>query len=77
MALTLSKNAKAAVDAILSVAGLIAGSLVSGALKLPAPYDVMGPIIGTVVGYLVSDLVTIVDTGQAPTTPIPATPPAA
>ena len=68
MVLSLSKNAKAMVDAALGVAGFVLGALVSGALKLPVPYDTAGPVIGAVGGYLVSDLLTIVDTGAPPST---------
>ena len=68
MVLTLSKNAKAAVDAVLSVAGLVVGSLASGALQLPGAWQPAGSVIGAVGGYLVSDLLTEVDTGVPPST---------
>ena len=66
MVLSLSKGAKNILDTGLAFAGLILGQLTTGALRLPAPYDVIAPVIGTIGGYLVSDAISVVDTGQAP-----------
>lgn len=64
--LVLSPGVKNVVDTLLGLAGLITGYLVSGQLNLPVPYDTLGPAVGLVGGYFVTDILSIVDTGVTP-----------
>ena len=65
--IVLSPNVKPYIDAALSLAGLAISSLSAHAASLAYPYDVAVPIAGTIGGYLLSDMTTIVDGGVMPT----------
>lgn len=68
MALVLSKGVKNALDTVLALAGLVLANLTSGALQLPGVDTASASVVGAIGGYLVSDAISVVDTGVAPTT---------
>lgn len=65
MAFSLSQNTKAAIDVVLGLVGGLLGYLAANATQFgaQAPYV---SIIGVVGGYAVSDVLSFVQTGQAP-----------
>jgi hypothetical protein len=68
MAVTLSSGAKKTLDIVLSIVGLIISTLVASAAQFPSPYNTILGAAGIPIGYLISDLVAVVDTGSLPST---------
>ena len=70
MSFTISPNAKKAVDIILALVGLTVTELVQNAAQFPAPWGTVIGVAGAPIGYLISDILTIVDTGTLPSSAV-------
>ena len=69
MAYALGKNTKAVVDIVLALVGGLLANLAANASSFGqyAPYVTIGGVVG---GYAVSDVLSYVDTGALPSTPV-------
>ena len=70
MAIKLSQNVKTLLDLVLSLVGLTVTELVQNSAKFSQPWGTILGIAGAPLGYLISDLTTIVNTGTLPATSV-------